>query len=256
MRTTNEFEGESCCMNLLVTAGPTAEPIDRVRSITNHSTGRTGAAIALEAHQRGHRVTLLTSRAEAVTESPSDAGWEVRLYRTFDELQEAFASALGAKDFDAVIHSAAVSDYRPAGVFAPAPGTKFRRADGIWTGQGMAKLVDRSAGKVKSEEAELWLRLVKAPKLIDLIRSEWKFTGILVKFKLEAGVAEGQLLEIAEQSRMQSRADLMVANTVEGAAEFAYVGPVAGRYQRVARPELAKRLLDAVERCRPEGAHG
>jgi phosphopantothenate-cysteine ligase/phosphopantothenoylcysteine decarboxylase/phosphopantothenate--cysteine ligase len=53
-------------MNLLVTAGNTLVPIDKVRGITNIFTGRTGASIALEAHRRGHGVTLLTSHPEAV----------------------------------------------------------------------------------------------------------------------------------------------------------------------------------------------
>jgi phosphopantothenate---cysteine ligase (CTP) len=47
-------------MNLLVTAGNTQTPIDRVRCITNIFTGRTGAQVALEAHRRGHAVTHLT----------------------------------------------------------------------------------------------------------------------------------------------------------------------------------------------------
>ncbi len=67
-------------MNLLVTAGNTLAPIDRVRGLTNVFTGRTGAAVALHAHDRGHRVVLLTSRPEAVAglrtgaASPPSAG--------------------------------------------------------------------------------------------------------------------------------------------------------------------------------------
>ena len=59
-------------MRLLVTAGNTLALVDRVRCLTNVFTGRTGAAIALCAHQRGHAVTLLTSHPEAVT--PPAAG--------------------------------------------------------------------------------------------------------------------------------------------------------------------------------------
>ncbi len=53
-------------MNVLVTAGNTLVPIDQVRCISNVFTGKTGAAIALCAHGRGHRVTLITSHPEAV----------------------------------------------------------------------------------------------------------------------------------------------------------------------------------------------
>ena len=53
-------------MNVLVTAGNTQTPIDRVRCITNIFTGRTGARIAVEAHRRGHAVTLVTSHPRVV----------------------------------------------------------------------------------------------------------------------------------------------------------------------------------------------
>src|SRR5207247_2620406 len=119
-------------MNLLVTAGGTVVPIDRVRFISNGFTGRTGAAIARAAFDRG------------------------------------------------------------------------------------PELIDQSAAKVKSEFPELWLRRVQAPKLIDLVRRAWNFNGILVKFKLEVDVSEDHLLKVAERSRCQSLAELMVANTLDG----------------------------------------
>jgi hypothetical protein len=48
----------------------------------------------------------------------------------------------------------------------------------------------------------------------------------------------------------------MVANTLEGAGEYAFLGPLGGSYQRVGRPELASRLLDAVEQAHRERGHG
>jgi hypothetical protein len=108
--------------------------------------------------------------------------------------------------------------------------------------------MDRSAAKVKSDEPELWLRLLRAPKLIDLVRSDWGYHGRLVKFKLEVGVSDDTLLDVAERSRTQSGADLMVANTLEGSGEYAFLGPLSGRYVRVSRAELPVKLLDALER--------
>jgi phosphopantothenoylcysteine synthetase/decarboxylase len=238
-------------MNLLVTAGNTQVPIDRVRCISNIFTGRTGARIALHARQRGHQVTLLTSHPDLVPELRGS----VTAYRTFDDLRENMAEAVRGGGLDAVIHSAAVSDYQAAGIYSPAPGTCFRVEDGRWEGAAPA-LVDRAAGKVKSDEPELWLRLVRTPKLIDLVRGEWGFHGVLVKFKLEVGVTEERLLEIAERSRQHSAADLMVANTLEGANYWAYVGPLEGGYQRVGRRELDATLLDAVERLHGGRGHG
>jgi phosphopantothenoylcysteine synthetase/decarboxylase len=247
-------------MNVLVTAGNTLVPIDRVRCITNIFSGRTGAAVALEADARGHAVTLLTSHPEAVD---SLAGgktlserWCLRRYRTFDDLHGLMAECVQGGGLDAVIHSAAVSDYLAGGVYAPAAHTRFRPEDGRWESDEMLgpALLDRAAGKVKSDEPELWLRLVRAPKLIDRVRRDWGFRGVLVKFKLEVGTSDEQLLDVAERSRRHSEANLMVANTLEGSGHYAYLGPLAGAYQRVGRRELPARLLDALERLHAGGA--
>jgi phosphopantothenoylcysteine synthetase/decarboxylase len=250
-------------MNILVTAGNTLVPVDRVRCLTNIFTGRTGAAIALHAHARGHAVTLLTSHPDVVDDpragTPRPEGcWRLLRYRTFDDLNNLMADAVRGGRFDAVVHSAAVSDYLSAGVYAPAPHTRFHPEDGRWESGGAVgpALVDRAAAKVKSDEPELWLRLVRAPKLVDRVRADWGFGGLLVKFKLEVGVGDGQLLEVAERSRRHSGADLMVANTLEGAPTHAFLGPLDGGYRRVGRRELPDRLLDALGSLHAGGGHG
>jgi phosphopantothenoylcysteine synthetase/decarboxylase len=236
-------------MNLLVTAGNTLVPIDRVRCITNVFTGRTGAAIARCAWERGHSVTLLTSHPEAVDNPPSSLSGAILRYRTFEDLQNLMRKLVMESELDAMIHCAAVSDYLAGGIYAPADGTHFRPESGRWENDSAAgpRMIDCAAAKVKSDEAELWLRLVRAPKLIDCLRRDWGFRGLIVKFKLEVGVSDEQLLAVAERSRQQSAADFMVANTLEGASEWAFLGPLDGQYQRVPRPELAQRLLMALE---------
>ena len=231
-------------MNLLVTAGNTQTPIDRVRCITNVFTGKTGASLALEAWRRGHRVRLATSHPEVVAELARglpnfpDERWSVEVYRTFDDLHALLKGQV--RTFDAIAHAAAVSDYRVAGVFAPDKSTRFDPA----TGDVAGRLLDRASGKVKSDEPELWLRLTRAPKLIDHFRDPWGFAGVLVKFKLEVDKSEAELEAIAEQSRRQSRADLMVANTLEGAGDWALIGP---NYRRVSRGDLARLTVEAIE---------
>jgi phosphopantothenoylcysteine synthetase/decarboxylase len=237
-------------MRILVTAGNTQIPIDEVRCLTNIFSGRTGAAIALAACDRGHQVTLLTSHPETLNPTSSlawrERGGILTPYRTFDDLQSMMASLIPAGRFDVIIHAAAVSDYLAAGAFSLKPGTRF---DGVaWHGsQGAPELVDRRAGKIKSDEPELWLRLLRAPKLVDRIRGDWGFGGKLVKFKLEVGVSDEQLLDVAEKSRRQSRADWMVANTLAGAADWAFLGPFADGYHKISRAELPAKLLEVLE---------
>jgi phosphopantothenate---cysteine ligase (CTP) len=233
-------------MNLLVTAGNTLALIDRVRCITNIFTGRTGARIALEAHSRGHAVTLLTSHPDAMGQgSPTGLWWNLLPYKTFEDLRDRMADLIPSAQFDAIVHCAAVSDYLSAGVYGLDGATRFDAESATWS--GLPKMIDRAAGKIKSDEPELWVRLVRAPKLVDRIRTDWKFRGMLVKFKLEVGVSDIQLLAAAERSRVHSSADLMVANTLEGAADYAFVG-ASTNYEHVTREELPGRLLDIIER--------
>ena len=226
-------------MNILVTAGNSQTPVDRVRCITNIFSGRTGAQIAARAFDRGHTVALLTSHPEVLAAFPSprhrgEPDFRVKPYRTFDDLDAAMAEEISGGKFDAVIHAAAVSDYRVAGIFTQHDG----------------QLEDASAGKVKGSHPELWLRLVPTPKLVDKVRAAWGFAGVLVKFKLEVGLSEAELLEVAEQARVHSSADLMAANTLEGMHDWAMIGAGPGSYRKVTRAELADQLLDLVEAVR------
>src|SRR5262249_45932824 len=154
-------------MRILITAGNTTVPIDRVRSLTNPFTGRTGAEIALRARARGHRVTLLTSRPQAVAElaerpPPAGLGWQVAPFHTLDDLQSELNARVPGDTFDALACRAAVSDFRVAGAYSPAEDTRFDPPTRQWQG-GPGRpptLDDRAAGKIKSDAPEVWLRLV------------------------------------------------------------------------------------------------
>lgn len=240
-------------MNFLVTAGSTHVPVDRVRCVTNAHHGRAGAAVARTAWGRGHTVTLVTSRPDAVLEygmNPRDPGerFSVLPYHTFDELTSILQNQLRVGAFDVVCHAASVSDFLSGGAFTPAPGTFFSARTGQWEARtGPPTLAEQKVGKINSAEPELWVRLVRAPKLVDRVRQPWGFGGLLVKFEIEAGLSEQELVDAAEASRQQSAADVIVANTVEGEAHWAYLGPVGDRYERVTRRELPDRLVLALE---------
>jgi phosphopantothenate-cysteine ligase/phosphopantothenoylcysteine decarboxylase/phosphopantothenate--cysteine ligase len=255
-------------MRILVTAGNTQTPIDEVRCITNIFTGRTGTQIALEARQRGHGITLLTSHPQVVkelagSELVEDSTLRVRSYRTFEDLRLLMSEELAllrSERFDAIVHCAAISDYSVAGMYWREPSDSLLErvvdaaeliagSPGVRGSRNPEELLQpvAASGKVKSSYPELWLKLTPTPKLVDKIRSPWNFAGILVKFKLEVHVPPSELLELAEQSRLQSQADLMVANRLIDKDAWAYLGPLDGQYQRIARPELASRLLTAIE---------
>lgn len=91
---------------VLVSAGPTISPIDPVRYITNRSTGKMGYSIAKEARDRGADVTLVTGPSN---ETPPENIKVVKI-NTNGEMREAILKDF--KDFDIVIKSAAVADYK------------------------------------------------------------------------------------------------------------------------------------------------
>jgi phosphopantothenoylcysteine decarboxylase / phosphopantothenate---cysteine ligase len=95
-------------ITLLVTAGPTQEPVDAVRFVGNHSSGKMGFAVAGEAARRGARVVLI---AGPVSIDPPPAVEVVRV-QTAAEMSAAVGSRFG--ECDAVVMAAAVADFRPA----------------------------------------------------------------------------------------------------------------------------------------------
>jgi len=92
---------------ILVTAGPTQEPIDTVRFISNPSSGKMGYAIAEAARERGAEVILISGP----TNLTPPLGVRLHHVRTAREMRQAVLSAYDVAD--AVIKAAAVSDYRP-----------------------------------------------------------------------------------------------------------------------------------------------
>ena len=93
---------------ILVTAGPTIEPIDPVRYITNHSTGKMGYSIARMAMLRGAYVTLVTGPVAIKPPMFCD----IIHVNTAEEMYQAVINRY--ENYDIIIKSAAVADYRPA----------------------------------------------------------------------------------------------------------------------------------------------
>jgi phosphopantothenoylcysteine decarboxylase/phosphopantothenate--cysteine ligase len=117
-------------VRVLITAGPTTTPIDAVRYITNHSTGRMGAAMAEEALRRGAEVKYVLGVDKGVVRPVAPKGAEGRLtlteVRTAEEMAEAALAFL--PNVDGVIATAAVMDYRVA---KPAANKLKRAAEAV-----------------------------------------------------------------------------------------------------------------------------
>lgn len=177
-------------LRVLVTGGGTAEPIDGVRVLTNTSTGRTGAGIATHFAGRGHDVVYLRARTAAASE-----GCREEMFLTFAELDAALSRLLGDAPFDAIIHAAAVSDYRVESVTV---GERSRPA-------GDAKL--------ESGSDPVTIRLQPSPKLVDTLRARSRNPALrVVAFKLTNGATPAAGQAAVQALFAHSAADWVVHN--------------------------------------------
>lgn len=116
-----ERGGELAGRHVVVTAGPTHEPIDAVRFLGNRSSGRMGFAVAAEAAKRGARVTLVSGP----TQLSDPPGVHVDRVETAAQMRAVVGAAF--EEADAVVMAAAVADFRPA---AASKG-KLKKSDGV-----------------------------------------------------------------------------------------------------------------------------
>lgn len=177
---------------VLITAGPTWVLIDRVRVISNIATGETGILLAERLQRLGAKVTLLLGPAEYCCINK-----KIRLLRfiSFNDLKNKIIKELKTKGYDIVIHSAAVSDYRPAKI--------FRR-------------------KISSGISRLKIELVPTVKIIGLIK-KIDPSVFLVGFKYEPAVKRGKLIKEARGLIKHSSLDLAVANTIDKKRYSSYI---------------------------------
>ena len=182
-------------MNCLVTAGPTFEPLDDVRRLTNFSTGRLGVELADFLTARGQVVTLLLGES-ATWPGASRAGKVIRFSSTADLRTR--LQALRRKKVHAIFHAAAVSDF----TF----GQMFTRDDA-----GRLRRFTPSRKKLSTRGGSLLVELIPTPKLIAGLRG-WFPRARLVGWKFEVDGARTKALRAARRQLADCATDACVAN--------------------------------------------
>ena len=180
-------------MNCIVTAGPTCEPLDEVRRLTNFSTGRLGTELANTLTRHGHSVTLLIGW-QATYKGSREAG-ETQVFSTTADLRERL-QALSLQPVDAVFHAAAVSDFR------------FGK---IWVRSAIGELTEIHAGKIPTRQGPLLAELLPTPKIIAELRG-WYPRARLVGWKFEVEDSHDAVIASAERQMAECRTDACVAN--------------------------------------------
>lgn len=224
-------------LRVVVTAGPTLEDLDPVRFLGNRSTGKMGFAVAERAAARGAQVTLIAGPVSLST-PPGVARVDVRGALS---MRSALWRALGEdlRGADALIMTAAVSDYRPAEQHA----TKLKRSPDI-TSLPLVANPDLLAeiGAARAARGPAAAGGARAP--------------VLVGFAVETAADEG-VVAYARHKLAQKRVDMIVANHASDAfgrddnRATLVTEDAADALGVLPKPVLADRILDRVaQRCR------
>ncbi|MGA0845325.1 MAG: phosphopantothenoylcysteine decarboxylase [Luteolibacter sp.] len=205
-------------MRVLVTAGPTREPIDPVRFLSNRSSGRMGYELAAAFQHSGHSVLLISG--PTALDVPD--GVDFIPVETAGEMDEAVRGQIGR--MDVAVFAAAVADYTPA----------------VLEGQ-----------KIKKSAESYRLELVRTPDILGAARQEMGFGGTLVGFAAETE----HLLQNAREKLDRKRCDLIIANLVStpGIGFDAVDNEVTlltkdavTALPRASKHDLAHRLVDVI----------
>jgi phosphopantothenoylcysteine decarboxylase/phosphopantothenate--cysteine ligase len=154
--------------NVLITAGPTHEPVDAVRYIANRSSGRLGIALAEAAAARHDHVTLLLGPTPL--SPPQHSHVTTRRFQTAAELRDLLAELWPGHSV--LIMAAAVADYRPAE--SPDMTAKHLRGDGPWMLEltPTPDLLAEAAGNARPDQFTVGFALGPAEGLLDRAREK------------------------------------------------------------------------------------
>lgn len=208
---------------IVITAGPTHEPIDAVRYLANRSSGRLGEALALEAARRGWSVTLLLG---PVNRSPNYTQIHIERFITTADLQALLREH--APSADVLIMAAAVADFRPAA------STEF---------------------KLKRSSGPITLELEPTPDLLLETAQRRRPGQVIIGFALED--RERMLMSAVEKVQRKD-VDAIVANPLEtmdsDMIEATLVwrdGSKESTGARITKDQFAAWLLDRADVAQP-----
>ena len=190
-------------MRVIVTCGPSYEPIDRVRRLTNFSTGELGLLLAAALAREGHEVICL--KGEGATSRADAGGAKVIPFSTNDDLLREFEKLAADGGAGVVFHAAALCDYRVKAA---------RGADGR----------PLTAAKLPTREGELTLSLEPTVKVLPRLRALFPSAKI-VGWKYELDGTRDDALALARRQIDVCRSDASIANGAAWGAGFGFVEP-------------------------------
>lgn len=221
--------------HLLITAGPTHEPIDAVRYIGNRSSGRLGIALAQEAARRGWITTLLLGPVSSTVPQPgADSRLSILRFLSCSDLQSLLREHVPKADV--LVMAAAVADYRP-------------RPNAMLSG-----------GKFRRSNLPLNLELEPTPDLLAEVAASRRPEQLMVGFALEP---RNDLVASARAKLERKRIDMVVGNPLETmdsetieAVVFSSDGSESKTPGLITKAAFAPWLLTLIESRKPGLSHG
>lgn len=225
-------------MHILITSGGTSEAIDRVRSITNHSTGSLGKIIAETALAKGHQVTLITT-STALKPHPHPQ-LKLLVINNVEDLLKQMQKEV--PHHQVLIHAMAVSDYSPV---------YMTGLDEVEKAPDLQRFLQQKnqETKISSKEEYQVLFLKKNPKIISLVK-EWNPAIQLIGFKLLVAVSSEELIQVARESLVKNHASMIVANDltkIQDGHHQAYLVTDDQVLKASTKTEIADTILSYIE---------
>ena len=225
-------------MHILITSGGTSEAIDRVRAITNHSTGSLGKILAEMALAKGHQVTLITTPT-ALKPDPHPH-LLLLLIENVEELLTEMQKEV--PHHQALIHAMAVSDYTPV---------YMTGLEEVEKAQDLHSFIhcENQEAKISSREEYQVLFLKKNPKIISFVK-EWNPAIQLIGFKLLVDVSSEELIQVAHESLVKNHASMIVANDltkIQNGQHQAYLVTDNQVLEASTKTEIAEAILNHLQ---------
>lgn len=247
--------------NIIITAGPTNERLDAVMKITNMSTGALGSTIATYfIENEDENINSLYYLSTKLTRKPLVESPKIKYVtvESTDDLLNALKNILTSEKIDAVVHSAAVGDYKgkysiTASMLASelAQYAYNNRVSLDELREGILKILREPSvtvsddHKISSYEPDLMFKLDLTPKVIGEIKKISPLTE-LIGFKLLDGVSEEELIKVATKLREKNNAEYIIANDLskigDGKHIAYFVGENGVEYRTETKDEIAKTL--------------
>lgn len=236
-------------INVVITAGGTSEPIDKVRKITNSSTGRLGSIIANTLLENPNIYVTYICTRKSIKPLVKYTNMEILEIEKVNELKSTVERVLKEKEINYFIHSMAVSDYYVDYVTTASLLEEYIDKENIKDSiLNPSKKLDNSS-KLSSSEDNLVVILRQSPKVISVIKNLSPNTK-LIGFKLLENVSEEELIKVAINLKDKNNCDYVIANDLKNITKDTHKAYLIDKNNQIkianTKQEIAQKIKELI----------